>query len=81
MRTLNKILTPAKGVGRQNIGTRPKDKRVYDCLVPIRNGYDKGGAYWGAPIHVRAQLRVSYTKDLKYVRFYRRFNHAKIQNQ
>ena len=29
--------------------------------------YDKGGAYWG----IGKRLRVSYTKDLKYINFYR----------
>ena len=29
--------------------------------------YDKGGAYWGCG----AELRVSYTKDLSFIRFYR----------
>ena len=72
MRTLNKILTPAKGIGRQNIGTRPKiGVRVYDCLVPMRGSYDKGGAYWGKAMYGIPPIRVSYTKDLKYICFYR----------
>lgn len=42
--------------------------RVFDCKVPMPDGcYDKGGAYWGHG----AELRVSYTKDLSYIRFYR----------
>ena len=51
------------------VSTKPTDKKVYDCAVPMSSdgAYDKGGAYWG----IGAQLRVEYTKDLKYVRFYR----------
>jgi len=68
---------------RPDIGTRPiiieegpngewieKDaEKIYDCAVPMSSdsAYDKGGAYWG----IGAQLRVSYTKDLSYVQFYR----------
>jgi hypothetical protein len=45
------------------------EKRVFDCAVPMSNcgAYDKGGAYWGKG----RQLRVSYTKDLSYIEFYR----------
>lgn len=43
--------------------------KVFDRAVPMSDGaYDKGGAYWG----IGAQLRVSYTKDLKYIHFYRK---------
>lgn len=43
-------------------------KRIFDCKIPMPDGcYDKGGAYWGHG----AELRVSYTKDLTYVHFYR----------
>jgi hypothetical protein len=55
-------------MGRENVGTRPEGKRIYDCAVPMIDlCYDKGGAYWG----IGRQLRVSYTKDLSYIRFYR----------
>lgn len=74
MRTIDKIITDVSSkygapMGRGNIGKRPKDKRVYDCAVPMDNQgcYDKGGAYWG----IGMQLRVSYTKDLSYIEFYR----------
>lgn len=75
MRTIDKIITKVNTtygapMGRQNKGIRPLDlsKRVYDCAVPMADGaYDKGGAYWGHGAH----LRVSYTKDLSYVEFYR----------
>lgn len=45
-----------------------ESKRIFDCAVPMSDGcYDKGGAYWG----IGTQLRVSYTKDLSYINFYR----------
>jgi hypothetical protein len=74
MRTINKIITRVNGtygapMGRSNMGTRPTDTKVYDCAVPMSDGaYDKGGAYWG----IGRQLRVSYTKDLSYIEFYRK---------
>lgn len=46
---------------------KPTSKTIFDCKVNINQGYDKGGAYWGYPDN----LRVEYTKDLTYVRFYR----------
>ncbi len=44
-------------------------KTVFDCRVSMSScgAYDKGGAYWGTG----KELRVSYTKDLTYVKFYR----------
>lgn len=79
MRTINKIITPVcstRALGRSNIGTRPKNKKVFDCFVPMSNdgAYDTGGAYWGAPIHGTKPLRISYTKDLTYIRFYRNYS-------
>lgn len=42
---------------------------LFDCRVPLDSGgYDKGGAYWG----IGTELRVSYTKDLTYIIFYRK---------
>jgi hypothetical protein len=73
MRTIEKIITNVNckygaPMGRGNKGQRPTDKKVYDCAVPMsEGGYDRGGAYWG----LGRQLRVSYTKDLSYVEFYR----------
>ena len=56
-------------MGRSNVGQRPTNKRIYDCYVPLSGdgAYDIGGAYWG----LGARLRVSYTKDLEYIEFYR----------
>ena len=71
-------------MGRHNIGQFPPTitsgphcrifkcnnikNKVFDCAVPmLSGGYDRGGAYWG----IGRQLRVSYTKDLTYVKFYR----------
>lgn len=73
MRTINKIITEmncSRGAptGRMNIGVKPTNKRINDCIVPLNNGgYDKGGAYWG----IGKPLRVSYTKSLTYINFYR----------
>lgn len=73
--TITKIITKmdcSRGapMGRRNIGNTPINKRVYDCKVPMCSccgAYDTGGAYWGTG----AELRVSYTKDLTYIHFYR----------
>lgn len=73
-RTIDKIITKlgckyGAPMGRSNKGKRPFNKRVFDCAVPMSDGaYDRGGAYWG----IGNQLRVSYTKDLSYINFYRR---------
>lgn len=57
-------------IGRNNIGNVPeKGQKVYDRRVKTPNGYDAGGAYWG--IDQQEQLRVSFTTDGKFVRFYR----------
>ena len=79
MRTIDKIITEVSTkygapMGRKSIGTIPYDKKIYDCFVPMNGAYDKGGAYWGLAIHGVTQLRVSYTKDLSYVKFYRDSN-------
>jgi len=74
MRTINKIITKLNckfgaPMGRLNIGNVPTDKKIFDCNVPIcSGGYDSGGAYWG----LGSELRVSYTKDLSYINFYRK---------
>jgi hypothetical protein len=75
MRTIDKIITNVSSMygapmGRRSVGTRPTDKKVFDCAVPMcsEGAYDKGGAYWG----IGRQLRVSYTKDLSYIEFYRK---------
>ncbi len=75
MRTIEKIITKVDArfgapMGRQNKGseTLAYPKKIYDCRVPLDSGgYDRGGAYWGFP----NSLRVSYTKDLNFVKFYR----------
>jgi hypothetical protein len=76
MRTIDKIITKvdtSRGapMGRANVGTKHNTimKTVFDCRVPLTSdgAYDKGGAYWGCG----AELRVSYTKDLSFIRFYR----------
>lgn len=74
MRTINKIIhevncTFGAPMGRRSDPeyTKPMDRKVFDCAVPLSQGYDRGGAYWGNPNN----LRVEYTKDLLYIRFYR----------
>lgn len=80
MRTIQKIITKVSScrgapMGRPNVNTghlrhpSKSRKRIYDCKVPLSGdgAYDTGGAYWG----MGPELRVSYTKDLTYVNFYR----------
>ena len=73
MRTIDKIITKVDGkygapMGRNDIGAFDPSKKAYDCFVPMSDSaYDAGGAYWGAG----SRLRVSYTKDLSYIHFYR----------
>ena len=74
VRTIDKIITKVGSaygspMGRGNKGSEPTDgTKVFDCKVPMfYDGYDRGGAYWGSPL----DLRVSYTKDLSYIKFYR----------
>lgn len=63
-------------MGRSNVpiegGWLPKylGQKIYDCAVPMSSdgAYDKGRAYWG----IGPQLHVSYTKDLSYIKFYRK---------
>lgn len=74
MRTINKIITKVNTkfgapMGRHNVGyDKPKDKRIFDCAIPLTEGYDNGGVYWG----IGPQLRVMYTKDLQFIKFYRK---------
>jgi len=75
MKTIDKIITKvdtSRGapMGRANVGTKDDTikKHVFDCRVPMSDSaYDKGSVYWG----IGKELRVSYTKDLTYIRFYR----------
>ncbi len=71
------FLTQTKGynqfgdfLGRPCVGTLAdtQGKRVFDRVVPLYGDYDRGGAYWGSG---GARLRVRYTKDFKFVRYYR----------
>lgn len=55
-------------MGRANKGTKPKYAEVRDSKVPTSEGYDSGGAYWG--ISKDSELRVEYSFDLKYIKFY-----------
>lgn len=58
-------------MGRNDVGIVPARTRVYNCYVPMSiadPAYDKGGAYWGLSPN---RLRVMYTKDLSFIKFYR----------
>ena len=83
-RTIDQIITKCNTsfgapMGRPNFDNRKKSwcngiqfveysGKVYDCEIPLNSGgYDRFGAYWG----LGNQLRVSYTKDLQYINFYR----------
>ena len=73
--TIKKIITNVNGkfgapMGRCGEGTecQTAEKTVFDCFVPMSDSaYDVGGAYWG----MGTPVRVAYTKDLTYIRFYR----------
>jgi len=55
-------------MGRASYGEKPKNKKIFGYKVILDNeGYEKSGVYWGLPNN----LRVQFTKDLSYVRFYR----------
>lgn len=69
-KTIDKIISKVRGnvMGRPNIGSKPKGKRIYDQKVSVnKGGYDKGGAYWGRG----SDLRVRFTSDLSFIEFYR----------
>lgn len=82
MRTIDKIIPKVNckygsPMGRSNKGIDKSEEeailqKVFDCRVPmVSNGdYGTGGAYWG----IGKELRVSYTKDLNYINFYRKEN-------
>ncbi len=73
MKTIDKIITKVSThlgapMGRYGKGTEPANTRIYNRKVNLDSGgYDKGGVYWG----LGPELRVKYTKDLKYIEFYR----------
>ena len=78
MRTIDKIITKvdtSRGapLGRFSKGTKPVDgTKIFDRKVPMDSSreYDTGGVYWG---YSSIPLRVSYTKDLSYINFYRAY--------
>lgn len=62
-------------IGRHDEGNEPSG-RVFDRYVPINSGgYDRGGAYWG----ISERLRVRFTLDCSYVRFYREHFEYEVQ--
>lgn len=84
---INRVITPVNTkfgapMGRSNIGSCPNTVtsgrnckvykknqiKVYTKTVNLDSGgYDIGGAYWG----LGSTLKVDFTADLKYIRFYR----------
>ena len=83
---ISEIITPVNTMcgapmGRLNIGSEPitvtsgksckiyksKQLKVYQKKVQLIDGYDCGGVYWGYPNN----LYVRFTKDLKFVSFFR----------
>jgi len=73
IRAIDKIITKVSGkfgaqCGRRDVGTRPTFGAICNQKVRLtKDGYDSGGVYWGTPDN----LRVEYTTDLSYIRFYR----------
>ncbi len=84
---ISDIITPVNcnfgsPMGRDNVGNEPitvtsgknckivkkNQIKVYEKRVHLTDGYDPGGAYWGSP----SNLYVRFTKDLKFVQFYRK---------
>lgn len=79
MKTIDKIISKVDTKygaphGRKDVGEKPEGIKIYDCKVPMDSSgcYDKGGAYWGLALSGEGELRVSYTKDLTYIHFYRK---------
>lgn len=64
-------------MGRIDVGqVNDISGRVFDRYISLNmGGYDSGGAYWGTG----ALLRVRYTLDLAYVRYYRETWEYEIQ--
>lgn len=56
-------------MGRRSVGEEPTDgTKIYDRWLPMGDGYDKGGAYWGIPHNVRCR----FTADGSFIKYYRR---------
>ena len=62
------------GRGSDPVSDRPTGVRVYDRWLPMSGAgdYDKGGAYWGCGSRAFVYMRVEFTADGSYVRYYRR---------
>lgn len=68
-------------MGRADVGREPEtiirgnngrickrdQVKVYQKRVPLNQGYDNGGAYWG----IGSPLYVRFTKDLTFIQFFR----------
>ena len=55
-------------MGRFNVGKKPKYGTIYRYTIPLYEGYDRGGAYWG----IGKLLYVEFNSKLTYIKFYRR---------
>lgn len=58
---------PAITSGRNGRMCKKHQPKVYTKHVPLDQGYDAGGAYWG----MGSPLYVSFTPDLSYIEFNR----------
>jgi len=58
---------PAITKGRSCIMFKKHQPVIYTKHVPLIEGYDNGGVYWG----IGAPLYVEFTPDLTYISFYR----------
>lgn len=53
--------------GRNNRICKKHQTKIYQKHVPLTDGYDAGGAYWG----IGKPLMVRFTKDLSFIEFFR----------
>jgi hypothetical protein len=51
-----------------SLSPRPTDQKIYEKHVPLTEGYDRGGAYWG----IGSPLYLEFTADLTWWRFVRK---------
>lgn len=53
--------------GKNNRIIKKNQAKIYQKRVRLIDGYDMGGAYWGAPNN----LYVRFTADLKFIQYFR----------
>jgi len=67
---MHKIHGAEASRGRNNVGKVedvPESTRIYNRRISLKDGYDKGGAYWGEG----DPLYVDFTLDKSYIYFHR----------